>query len=363
MAKEKVKKPIYKRWWFILLVIIAAVCAFSAIKSNLGEKFEWSEMILSDQLPSPDGNRGKVTIDEEYRLSVDVYKMSKGDYKNYVKACIEYGYTIEKDETSSYYIAYNEAGYKLWVSYYESTKKMDISLDAPEEYNQIEWPTSGPGSLLPIPSSNIGKIVTNSSDKFTVLLGNMDRDDYVTYVAACEEAGFVLDFNKGEKLYEAFNEDGYKVSVNYMGYNNFRINIYIPEEISKEDVVVQEESSEVKESSEIEETSKVEESSEVAEQPKDDGLVDGMRPEFKKAMDSYEEFYKHYCNVLTKFAENPTDLTILAEYTKLMGEVADMTAAFEAWDENEMNTAEALYYIEVNGRVSQMLLEAGGSYY
>ena len=29
----------------------------------------------------------------------------------------------------------------------------------------------------------------------------------------------------------------------------------------------------------------------------DADLVDGMRPEFKEAMDSYEEFYEEYCEV------------------------------------------------------------------
>ena len=271
MAKEKVKKPIYKRWWFILLLIVAAVCALSSFKSGEngkkeGEEIEWSRLELGHKLPTPEGNMGEVSLDADNTLMVYLYKTSKDEYKDYADECVEYGFDVDKYKTSSYFMAYDEEGYQISVSYDETEEQMTIMLYAPVEKTEVEQEPEQPSE-------------------------------------------------------------------------------------SKEEVAEQEE------------PSKVEESSEVAEQPKDDGLVDGMRPEFKKAMDSYEEFYKHYCNVLTKFAENPTDLTILAEYTKLMGEAADMTAAFEAWDENEMNTEEALYYIEVNGRVSQMLIEAGGSYY
>ena len=76
-------------------------------------------------------------------------------------------------------------------------------------------------------------------------------------------------------------------------------------------------------------------------------------------MDSYEAFYREYCDVLKRYNENPTDLTLLTEYMDLMQKSVDMSAKFEAWDENEMNTAELQYYTEVNARVTQMLIEAG----
>lgn len=86
---------------------------------------------------------------------------------------------------------------------------------------------------------------------------------------------------------------------------------------------------------------------------------EGMDPEFKAAMDSYEAFYREYCDVIKRYNANPTDLTILTEYTDLLQKSIDMSANFEAWDESEMNNAELQYYAEVNGRVTQMLLEVG----
>ena len=49
--------------------------------------------------------------------------------------------------------------------------------------------------------------------------------------------------------------------------------------------------------------------------------VPGIRPEFKAAMDSYEEFYDSYCEFLRKYKENPTDYTLLAEYADMLTKV------------------------------------------
>lgn len=64
----------------------------------------------------------------------------------------------------------------------------------------------------------------------------------------------------------------------------------------------------------VEDTPEGESAAEGAEE-----LVDGMRPEFKEAMDSYE--------------------------------------AFEEWDEAEMNEAELKYYLDVNNRVMQNIVD------
>lgn len=86
-------------------------------------------------------------------------------------------------------------------------------------------------------------------------------------------------------------------------------------------------------------------------------LVDGMRPEFKEAMDSYEAFYDEYCAFMKKYNDNPTDLTLLAGYADMLSKGEDMNAAFEEWDESEMNDVELKYYLDVNNRVMQKLLD------
>ena len=84
---------------------------------------------------------------------------------------------------------------------------------------------------------------------------------------------------------------------------------------------------------------------------------DGIRPEFKEAMDSYEAFYTEYCEFMKEYSENPTDLTLLTKYSDMLIKVEEMNKAFEEWDEDELNNEELKYYLDVNNRVTQMLID------
>lgn len=86
-------------------------------------------------------------------------------------------------------------------------------------------------------------------------------------------------------------------------------------------------------------------------------LADGMRPDFKEAMDSYEAFYDEYCDFMKKYNENPGELSLIMEYADMLTRSAEMTKKFEEWNSDDLNDAEMKYYLEVNTRVSQKLLE------
>lgn len=84
-------------------------------------------------------------------------------------------------------------------------------------------------------------------------------------------------------------------------------------------------------------------------------LVDGMRPEFKEAMDAYEAFYDEYLAFMEKYSANPTDFNLLIQYASMLTKVAEMDEAFQKWDQEDLNSAELKYYLEVNNRVMQKL--------
>lgn len=87
---------------------------------------------------------------------------------------------------------------------------------------------------------------------------------------------------------------------------------------------------------------------------------DTIRSEFKEAMDSYEAFYTEYCEFMKEYSENPTDLTLLAKYSDMLVKAEEMNEAFEEWDEDELNSEELKYYLDVNNRVMKMLVDAVG---
>lgn len=89
----------------------------------------------------------------------------------------------------------------------------------------------------------------------------------------------------------------------------------------------------------------------------DSGDID---PDFKAAMDAYESFYAEYCDLLKKYTSNPTDFSLLAKYAEMMSKAEQMNQSFEAWNEDDMNSEELKYYLDVNNRVMKMLVDIGG---
>lgn len=116
-----------------------------------------------------------------------------------------------------------------------------------------------------------------------------------------------------------------------------------------------EESISEEETTEKQEETVVEESSTASQIGNDDG----MRVEFKEAMDTYEAFYNEYCDFMMKYKQNPTDISLLSEYSNMMQQLLDMDEKFKAWENNNLNNEELKYYIEVSSRITTRLLEIG----
>ena len=127
------------------------------------------------------------------------------------------------------------------------------------------------------------------------------------------------------------------------------------EPADNEDIAEPEESIETEETTVPEESIETEETT-VPEETKSE-LIDGMRPEFKEAMDAYEAFYDEYCEFMLKYKKNPTDLTLLTKYSEMLVKLAEMDKAFQEWDEDEMNNAELKYYLDVSNRITKKLID------
>lgn len=84
--------------------------------------------------------------------------------------------------------------------------------------------------------------------------------------------------------------------------------------------------------------------------------AEGIRPEFKNAMDSYEGFYVKYCEFMAEYKNNPTDMGLLMQYSQMMQQLVEMDEAFAAWESEDLSSEELKYYLEVNNRVMQMLV-------
>lgn len=82
-----------------------------------------------------------------------------------------------------------------------------------------------------------------------------------------------------------------------------------------------------------------------------------IRPEFKAALDSYEEFFDDYCDIMKKYIENPLDMSILTEYYEYIEKAEEMDEKLDALDDDEWSDEETKYYLEVTTRVTTKMLE------
>ena len=214
--------------------------------------------------------------------------------------------------------------------------------DPSEDYSDITWPSSELVSRLPVPTTLFGEINSESDDYFSVDLG-ATLEQYNAYVAACQEAGFTVDYHKSSTSFWAYDADGYYVHVYYYEkWSELSITIRVPEEEeeTQADVV----------------TSTTTEKKTATTTTANSGLD----PDFKAAMDSYETFMDDYVEFMKKYQANPTSLSLIAQYATMMKDYAKVTSDFEKWDDEDLNDDELDYYIAVMNRVNKKLLEVAG---
>ena len=125
--------------------------------------------------------------------------------------------------------------------------------------------------------------------------------------SACRDKGFTVDYNKGDNYYRANNDAGWQVSIDYEGNQIMSIRIDAPDSSS---------GSTTSEPSPDSSTSS-------ATAQNDGKLVNGMRKDFKEAMDSYEAFMNEYVAFMKKYNANPNDPTLMADYARYMSKYAD----------------------------------------
>ena len=329
-----------------VLSVILALFMLLSLTACGGETIVWDDIILGDKLPEPPANKGEIHTNAADDLWIDINDLSDKQFNDYVEACKGMGFTVDAESNSSSYNAYNAEGYKLSLGHYGSDADMSIQLDAPMEMTTISWPTSIAGQMLPTPKSTTGKFSYEYEDHFYVYVGNTTRSDYAEYVTACSEKGFNVDYNKGDDYYYADNSEGWHISLRYEGNNIMTIDIDAPSEDDNKDTTPTTQPS-TEPSSEA--------TTPATEDKKDNNAID---PEFKAAMDSYEEFMDEYVAFMKKYKANPSDLSLLTDYANYMSKYADFVEDFEKWENEEMNAAETAYYIDVQARVSKKLLEA-----
>lgn len=84
----------------------------------------------------------------------------------------------------------------------------------------------------------------------------------------------------------------------------------------------------------------------------------GVNPELKAFLDSYEGFVDEYVAFMKEYTENPGNVaSMLNQYTEIMKKYADFADAIDKYDSNDMSVEDAKYYLDVTNRCTQKMLD------
>ena len=183
-------------------------------------------------------------------------------------------------------------------------------------------------------------------------IGATTLDEYREYIEACKKYGYTNNMNNNTSSFSAKNEEGYSLHL-YYDENDKKYSISLSK--PKKESTSEETKEETIETPKEEKPKTTETPKE--EKPKTDTDNNGLRPNFKKAMDDYEAFMNEYVEFMKKYSANPSDTSLLKDYTNYMTKYSKAMESFEKWDEEDMNDAETKYYLEVQTRVNNKLLE------
>ena len=241
-------------------------------------------------------------------------------------------------------IKYIDEGNIYTVYYDYSSGKYSAESETEVAY---QWPQTELGNKIPKPDVEILKSSLDTEELFLFNAYGISLEQFNAYVEECKNMGYTVDPSSYEGFYSADDTEGYNVYLSYEE-DDYALSGSVEAPYDKDE-----------RDSDEEDVNDI-----VSEDDGDTGAntdrksADGIRPEFKEAMDSYEAFYDEYCDFMKKYNANPSDRTLLDGYMDMLDRSVEMTEKFEAWDEGEMNDEELKYYLDVNNRVSQKMIDA-----
>lgn len=79
--------------------------------------------------------------------------------------------------------------------------------------------------------------------------------------------------------------------------------------------------------------------------------------EFKKAPDTYEQFFDEYCAFMNRYSDSGYSPEMMGDYLTFLSKYQEAMDSLNRLDNQELNNSELLYYLEVTERITQKLTE------
>ena len=178
--------------------------------------YEWPDNELGKTVPEAVFENGWMYSNSSENFMVDIGNVSKEEFEEYEKECINAGFNVNSDNSGNYLHAFNEEGYELQVSYAPGDKKMSVYAAAPKTLNEYEWPDKGLATLLPKPEFQYG-VVLAGTDKVEAEIYQVSPKKFEDYVDDCIKTGFNNNYDKSISTgyFIGYDDNGYELYISY----------------------------------------------------------------------------------------------------------------------------------------------------
>lgn len=294
---------------------------------------------------------------KEYPISMHAKTervIDSGETVTNVNCCYYTGYYYVKDinhyhlvEPDIITVKYIDEENICTVYYDYSSGKYSSESETEAAY---QWSRTELGNKIPMPDVKILKSNLDKEELFMFDAYGISLEQFDAYVEECKSMGYTVDPSSYEGFYSADDTEGYNVYLSYEE-DDYALSGSVEAPYDKDESDFGEE--------DMDDTAfeDDEDADDDTDADADKKPADGIRLEFKEAMDSYEAFYDEYCDFMKKYYANPTDRTLIDGYMDMLDRSVEMTEKFEAWDQSEMNDEELKYYLDVSNRVSKKMID------
>lgn len=220
-------------------------------------------------------------------------------------------------------------------------------------YTDLDWPESDIVKTIPVPKSKKGYANWESSDGYNVNIINMTKEDCNNYIKKCQKAGYIVDYKKNDGFYSAEDKSGNYLRVEFRKDDNGKQVMHLS--VVTKDYYDDDDDAPDTSASNTNNTDVSE--SEVPSSSSGSSSADksNIRPDVKKALDSYEKFMNKYVSFMKKYSESDDTTSMMKDYNSYMKKYADFTKKFKKLKDKKLNDDELAYYMEVESRVADKL--------
>ena len=88
-----------------------------------------------------------------------------------------------------------------------------------------------------------------------------------------------------------------------------------------------------------------------------DSTVDGIRPEFQKAMDEYVAFFEEYCEFMKTYKTSSNPAKLLTKYNDYLKQYTESMSALEELEGTDMSKEEQKLYLDTMNDINKMLID------